>query len=172
METLVLDASHLDLSAVSKNIRNEVNRAQRENLQVRVIPDSEHETHLRQYRKRKGLLMPPFDLDIPRTYYGAFTPDGTYLCSMALYPLDDRLVVQGVSIDEKSPYYAFSYLVYCGLDLSLKSGKVGLDLAGEGTWKHKWNPHPAQNSLKAGRSLTGGLFSKILAKFYWLFKKS
>lgn len=172
METLVLNERHLDLNTVSKNIRNEVNRAKREHLEFRTISQQEHETHLRAYRKRKNLLMPPFALDVERRYYAVVKPDGTYLCSMALYLLDGRLVIQGVSIDEKCPYYAFSYLVYCGLQLSLKSGHLGLDLAGDGDWKRKWNPQSGQNSLKAGRSLTGGLFSKFLAKIYWTLKKT
>ncbi len=172
METLILDSEHLDLSRVSKNIRNEVNRGQRENVQFREISQTEHETQLRAYRKRKSLLMPPFVLKEKRTYYGLFTADGIYCCSLALYPFDGYLVIQGVSIAADCPYFAFSYLIYRCLQLSLDLESNGLDLAGEGVWKHKWNPKPFTNSFKPGRSLTGGRISGLLAKLYWFFKKN
>ena len=171
MKTLMLTSKHLDLSNVSKDVRNEINRAKREDMAFKEITREEHEKHLRQYRKRKNLLMPPFSLSVQRTFYGVYTRDGKYCCSLGLYPLDGFLHIQGTSISEDCPYYAFSFLIYTCLELSLSAGTNGLDLVGKGEWKMKWNPKEGTNSLKQGKSLTGGKISSILAKIYWKLMK-
>jgi hypothetical protein len=115
--------------------------------------------------------MPPFKLDVERRFFGIYTKEGKYCCSIALYPFkDDYLIIQGASIDAESPYYAFSCLIYRCLELSLRENFKGIDLAGPGTWKQKWQPKDFDNSHLAPRSLTGGRISKILAKIYWSFK--
>ncbi|MEM4255193.1 MAG: hypothetical protein QXR53_02590 [Candidatus Norongarragalinales archaeon] len=167
MKTLVLGSEHLDLTNVSKDVRNEINRAKREGMFFKEIAAEEHEKRLREYRKRKGLLMPPFSITAKRTFYGLYSKEGKYCCSLALYPLDGFLHIQGVSISNDCPYYAFSYLIYKCLELSVSGKFKGLDLVGEGGWKRKWNPKEAENSLKEPRSLIGGKISSILAKIYW-----
>ncbi|MDD4983827.1 MAG: hypothetical protein PHH82_03240 [Candidatus ainarchaeum sp.] len=173
MKTLVLEKDWLNLNNLPKDIRHEINRGTREGLIFKEIIFDEHKKNLRQYRKRKGLLMPPFKLPFKRRYFGIYTINNKYCCSFALYKFKDGyLVIQGVSIDSESPYYAFSYLIYNSLKLSIEEGNLGLDLAGPADWKFKWNPKELMNSFpNPKKSLTGGRITKILAKLYWRFFK-
>ena len=147
MKTLVLDEVHTHLENLPHDIRHEIRRGQREGLVFKEISQEEHENFLRMYRKRKGLEMPPFYRKIERKYYGIFDKNGAYCCSAALFPHDNRLVIQGVSIGEKCPYYAFTFFIYKCLTKAIAENYKGLDLAGEGKWKRKWMPKEAHNTI-------------------------
>jgi hypothetical protein len=66
LKTLVLEGDRLEVENLPKDIRHEINRAVREGLVFKRITREEHETNLREYRKRKNLLMPPFKLNVDR----------------------------------------------------------------------------------------------------------
>ncbi|HLD75846.1 MAG TPA: hypothetical protein VI874_02415 [Candidatus Norongarragalinales archaeon] len=169
-KTFIVLSNRLENNAVvgvEKDIRNELTRAAKEGIVFREITSVEHHEHLREYRRRKNLLMPPFHSDAPRTFWAVFSKSGSYLCSLGLFLHNQCFRIQAVSIDKNAPYFAFSWLLYNCLQQSAKNGFRGLDLAGLGSWKEKWAPALEEDGFKQSPSRFGGKITPILARIYW-----